>query len=467
MSERLLILSMQNILREIEEGIHIVNKDGITLVYNEAMERIEGFNEGQVVGKHLLDVFPGWTKENSTLLSAINSKKPVVKQKQNYINLRGKLITTTNITFPIFDGNQVVGAVEVSKNFTNVSNMSEQILKLQEKLIKPQTLGKKSVVHYNFNSLIGGNKKFLEAIKYAKRASQSSSSVLIEGETGTGKELFAQSIHSASIRKDKPFIAQNCAALPENLLEGILFGTSKGSFTGALDRAGLFEQANGGTILLDEINSMSSTLQAKLLRVLQESYVRRIGGNKDIYVDIRIICTTNESLEELVSTKMFRKDLYYRLNVINIRIPTLRERPDDLHILCDYFIRMFNQKLKKDVWMISKELEDLFQNYEWHGNVRELQNVIETAMNMVVDEHVITKEHLPNKWGEMLHNSKVKSNEHDFYDHKDLNQYLENIERSLIRRMYLKNENNITKTAIELNISRQNLQYKLKKYEII
>ena len=212
---------------------------------------------------------------------------------------------------------------------------------------------------------------------------------------------------------------------------------------------------------------MSPTLQAKLLRVLQESYVRRIGGNKDIYVDVRIICTSNENLEDLILKKTFRKDLYYRLNVINIRIPTLSERLDDLHILCDYFIRVFNQKLKKDVWMISKELEDLFQNYEWHGNVRELQNVIETAMNMVVDEHVITKEHLPAKWDEMLHNSKLKSNEHDFYDHKDLNHYLKNIEISLIRRIYLKNEKNITKTAVELNISRQNLQYKLKKYEII
>lgn len=308
----------------------------------------------------------------------------------------------------------------------------------------------------------------MEAIKMAKRAAMSSSSVLIEGETGTGKELFAQSVHSGSNRREKPFIAQNCAAFPESLLESILFGTVKGSFTGALDKPGLFEQANGGTLLLDEINSMSITLQAKLLRVLQEGYVRRIGGSKDVMVDVRIIATTNENLLELVEKGDFRKDLFYRLNVINIRIPSLRERLDDVRLLSDYFIRMYNDKLGKDVWMIGQDIEILFQEYTWPGNIRELQNMIETAMNMVVDEHVITMEHLAHKVEELSHR-KVTQAESTMpkLDLDDgLNEYLQSIELNLIKDLYKANDGNISKTAKALKISRQNLQYKLKKYDI-
>ena len=302
-------LASKDIFNAIEEGIHIIDYSGRTILYNKAMEEIEGLSQKQVIGKHLLDLFPDWTRENSTLLTVLESGKSIVNREQNYLNFRGKNIRTINTTLPIVENGKTIGAVEIAKNITMVNDMSEQIIELQQKLIKP--LKKEAGIrHYHFEQLIGKNDKYLEAIKIAKRASKSISSVLIFGDTGTGKELFAQSIHYGSERNVRPFIAQNCAAIPETLLEGLLFGTSKGSFTGAQDRPGLFEQADGGTLFLDEVNSMSWALQAKILRVLQENYVRRVGGNRDIPVDVRIIAATNEDPELLIQAGQFRKDLY-------------------------------------------------------------------------------------------------------------------------------------------------------------
>ncbi|MGB3367287.1 MAG: sigma 54-interacting transcriptional regulator [Acidaminobacteraceae bacterium] len=465
---------VQNILREIDEGIHIVDKDGNTVLYNTAMENIEGLNKRDVVGKHILEVFRDWNPENSTLLMAIKEKRVVKRKMQSYFNFSGQKITTENITYPIFGADDsILGAVEIAKNFTNVEKMSNQILSLRKELVKTTTNFENVSRHYKFEDIIGNNKIFLQAIKISKRASKSDSSVLIVGETGTGKELFAQSIHSLSARDDGQFIAQNCAALPETLLESILFGTTKGSFTGAENRAGLFEQANGGTMFLDEINSMSSSLQAKLLRVLQEGYVRRVGGNKDIKIDVRIIAASNVNLGEMIEDGSFRKDLYYRINVINVQIPPLRERKDDIILLTDYYIRKYNKKLDKDVWMISKDLQEVFINNQWKGNIRELKNIIESAMNMVDDEHVITKEHIQSHLDEyfctinanLVSEDIILSSTEDI-EFDGLNEYIERREREIIGYYLKKNDGNVTFAARDLKISRQNLQYKVKKLKI-
>lgn len=454
---------MQNILHEIEEGIHIVDCNGITIVYNQAMEKIEGLEAESVIGKHLLEVFPDWTKENSTLLMAMTYQRPIQKQMQTYLNLKGKKITTMNTTYPIQHEGELIGAVEIAKNLTEMNTMSDQILELQSKLTGP-TKNKFSVkTHYTFDKIIGKNKGLQDAIKIARRAASTSSSVLIEGETGTGKELIAQSIHSDSERWNKPFIAQNCAALPPTLLESILFGTTKGSFTGAHDRAGLFEQSSGGTLFLDEINSLSLDLQAKLLRVLQEGYVRRLGGREDIKIDVRIIAATNEDPLLLMQNHLFRKDLYYRLNVISIKIPPLKDRADDIPALVDHFIRHYNDKLRKDVWMISSELIEAFKGYQWPGNIRELQNFIESAMNMISDEHVINKEHLPSHVEDLLKQKKASDVLPNFEAYGSLNAYLEEIEKGILKEVLEATNNNISKASELLGISRQNLQYKIKK----
>lgn len=463
-NSHLLSQAALTVMDALQEGVHIVDSEGITILYNQAMEVIEGFNGEHVLGKHLLDLFPDWTKENSTLLTVIASGEPIYDRDQSYVNFKGKRIQTINTTLPIYLNQELIGAVEIAKDVTHVSHMTERIVDLQQKLIEP-SLSKGGIRQYRFEELIGRSPVYLEAINIARRASKSSSSVLIYGDTGTGKELFAQSIHFEGDRATKPFIAQNCAAIPETLLESLLFGTSKGAFTGAQDRPGLFEQACGGTLFLDEINSMPIGLQAKILRVLQESYVRRIGGQKDIPVDVRIIAATNEMPAKLIEEGYFRKDLYYRLNVISIKIPSLNERVDDIPLLVKHFLAEYNSKLKKDVWMVSEEIMEAFKNYKWEGNIRELKNFIESAMNLILDEHVIGKEHLPSHVLEILmcKNDYLNAIESPI---QDLNKHLESIEAQIILQTYRSCRGNITKTAERLNVSRQNLQYKLKKYNI-
>lgn len=465
-SKRTLEILMQNILLNIEEGIHIINDKGKTIVYNSAMSEIEGLDPDQVIDNYILDIFPSLTKETSTLLKALLTGEVTKKHKQSYLNLKGKKVSSINTTFPIIDNDKIIGAIEIAKNITNVSHLSEQIIQLQQRLIKPNKNFNKieKKPYYTFDNIIGSDKELIRAISFAKKACKTSSSVLIYGETGTGKELFAQSIHYGSNRRDNQFIAQNCAALPETLLEGILFGTTKGGFTDAIDRPGLFEQAHGGTLFLDEINSMSLSLQAKLLRVLQEGYVRRVGGLKEIPVNVRIIAATNEDPMKLIEDGKLRKDLYYRINVISISIPSLRKRQRDIPILIDYFIRHYNTKLNKDVWMMSEDLQEAFMEYSWPGNVRELQNFIEASMNMIIDEHVIKKEHMPPYVEDLIFKNNIISKNIEFDEIGSLNEYLDCLEKDIILKYLRKNKDNISKTSRDLGISRQNLQYKLKKY---
>ena len=296
----------------------------------------------------------------------------------------------------------------------------------------------------------------------ARRAADNDASVFIYGETGTGKELFAQSIHYGGKRADKPFLAQNCAAIPETLLEGILFGTTKGSFTGAVDRAGLFEQANGGTLLLDEISAMPYDLQSKLLRVLQEGYIRRVGGTKDRPVNVRIISTVNEPPEEHIEQGKLRKDLYYRLNVINISIPALRERLDDIPVLTDIFLEKHNKRFGKELWMVTDGAIKKLQHYDYPGNVRELENIIEQAVSMADKEHVLSEKIL-NMPGAAR---KARSLQISYDNTQPLDEYLVAEEARIIRDAIMAADGNISRAADSLKIKRQTLQHKLKKYHI-
>ena len=246
------------------------------------------------------------------------------------------------------------------------------------------------------------------------------------------------------------------------MLEGILFGTTKGSFTGAIDRAGLFEQANGGTLLLDEISAMPYELQSKLLRVLQENYVRRVGGNKDIPIAVRIIATVNEPPEELIRQGKLRKDLYYRLNVINISIPALRERPDDIPILAERFLEKHNKRFGKELWMVSDEAIRKLQKYDYPGNVRELENIIEQTVSMADKEHVLTEKLLSMPET----GKKAIRTEVDYDADVPLGEYLDAIEERIIKEAMIESDGNISKAAKALQIKRQNLQHKLKKYHI-
>ena len=458
---------MQNILHHADIGIHVIDNERNTVVYNEFMARLEGLDKNQVLEKDILEIFPSLNEETSTLIKVLHTGEGILNSTQSYFNFKGQRITTINSTIPLYDNEKIIGALEIANNITHIKNLSDQLIELQNKLNLTQgdrRNFKNQIKRYNFNDIIGNHESLELARKIAKKAKDTTSSVLIYGDTGTGKELLAQSIHYGGKRRNKPFIAQNCAAIPESLLEGILFGTDKGGFTGAIEREGIFEQANGGTLILDEINSMSLPLQAKLLRVLQEGYIRRVGGKKDIPVDVRIIATTNEDPLESVRNGTIRKDLYYRLNVIFIKIPSLIERKSDIPILSEHFVLKYNILFGKNIKNISKDILDYFMGYTWPGNVRELGNVIEGAMNIVSDEETILKKEDFISSIHIMEDKPLKKAIIVEENNKSLPDILEEMEKDIILSALEKNENNITRAAKELKIKRQTLQHKLKKY---
>ncbi len=469
LSEILDITNVQAIFDAMHDGIMIIDKDYRIIYYNHAMEKIEGLNAEEVIGKLLLEVFPYQTYEKNTIMQAIQEDKQFDDFIQSYITSKGREVTTINTTVPIKIGSNIVGALETTKDISSARKLTEKIIELQNKLYKAHKDGKSdgnqaSGCHYSFQDIIGESYPLKKSLEYAEKASYTSSSVLICGETGTGKEMFAQSIHNNSLRRNRPFIAVNCAALPGELLEGILFGTVRGGFTGSVDRPGLFEQADGGTLLLDEIDSMDHNLQAKLLRVLQEGFVRRVGGTKDIKLDIRLISTANSNLIEAMEKGMFRRDLYYRLSVVNLVIPPLRERTDDILFLADYFMREYNSIFCKNVESFSLEVINLFEKYYWPGNIREIQHCIEGIMNIIGDERIIKLEHIPpDITGTCKTEKKLKS---IYTSKKSLNTIVDSVEKTTILETLSLTKGNVVKAAQLMGIKRQTLQYKMKKYGI-
>lgn len=452
---------LEALINLIDIGVYVVDADGVGIFYNQAMADMEQIHIEDVVGKEFSKAFPGVKLTESTMYQALKKNIAIRHKQQSYTNLYGKEIATINSTVPVECGGRVIAAVEVAKDVTNIRSMSDTILKLQQKEMNPEEVEPR-IRKYTFDDIIGQSPLFSAALERAKRAAGSNASVFIYGETGTGKELVAQSIHYASRRRKKPFLAQNCAALPESLLEGILFGTAKGGFTGATDRAGLFEQANGGTLLLDEINSMPYELQSKLLRVLQEDYIRRVGGTRDIPIDVRIIATVNEPPEKLMQEGKLRKDLFYRLNVVNIAIPPLRSRRDDIPILAEKLLEKHNERFSKELWMISEHAMQRLLEYDYPGNVRELENIIMQSVSMADREHILSEKLL-----QMPMQVHAIGEDVEKWDRKGpLNEYLANLEKEIIREVMISEGGNISKTAEVLHIKRQTLQHKLKKYGI-
>ncbi len=461
MKNREYMIIMKHILQLIDEGIHVVDPEGNSVVYNRAMAMLEKMESQDVLKKPFAEVFKNIDLNESTLMQALSKRQTTMRKEQTYLNKDGREITTVNTTVPVIEDGELIGAIEIAKNITEIQKMSRTILELRREMDQPQKSKAHKIKKYSFDNLYGQNEVFLETLALAKRAAKTNASILIYGETGTGKELIAQSIHFASDRQSKPFLAQNCAALPSNLLESILFGTSKGGFTGATDRPGMFEQADGGTLLLDEINSMPIELQGKLLRVLQEQYIRRVGGVKDIPIDVRILATTNEPPSELLAKGILRKDLYYRLNIIEIDIPPLRQRPDDILLLAEQFMEKYNKKYGKKIWMMANSAKQKLLSYDYPGNVRELENIIMSAISMAEEEHVLLDKHL-------IVNRRKSLPQQDIYELKEggLDEYLAGIEKSMIENALVAHGGNISKAAESLKIKRQTLQHKIKKYKM-
>ena len=379
-------------------------------------------------------------KVSGAALEAMQTQKPVVGQS---MSVPGAMAVRVPIT------------EEYGLGFNN-----EMMVAHKHKLI--EEVKKFQYARYNFEDIVGTSESIQRCKSVAKNVSQGISSVLIFGETGTGKELFAQAIHNVSPRCDKPFIAINCGAVPPSLIEGNLFGYMEGSFTGAKKggSAGIFESANGGTVFLDEISEMEWDLQARLLRVLQEQEVTRLGSSKPIRVNIRIISSTNRNLRQLVEEKKFREDLFYRLNVVELKVPALRDRYDDIQPLTRCFLEKYNRVLGRMVDDVDGDVLEVFSRHEWPGNVRELQNCIESALNIIEPhERLLQRRHLPSQFDKI--SRRVPKAD------LSLDAIIKETERAVITRVLQEEKENRSQASKRLGISTTTLWRKMVELDIM
>ncbi|WP_432667011.1 sigma 54-interacting transcriptional regulator [Wukongibacter baidiensis] len=455
------------VLNSINEGVLLSDTNGVIWFYNKQMQNFEGLNPQKILGKHITEVYDV-KPENSEHLTVLKNQSPIMDRYQKYHTIHGKEIHLTASTYPLLRNGEIISTYSISRNLTTIKELLEQMKRLQmdhSPLLKNTLIDNpQNNTRFTLDNIIGKSPEIRNALKKAKIASKILSPILICGETGTGKELFVQGIHNQNpITKHHPFIAINCAAIPESLLESLLFGAVKGSFTGSTNSTGLFEQAGQGTLFLDEINSMPLNLQAKLLRVLQEKKYRKLGGKEELPVECRIMSSTNIDPLECINKSILRKDLYFRLAVISLEIPPLRKRPEDIPMLIEYFIKDFAMKYGKPIISVSSDLKVMLSNYNWPGNVRELEHVIESAMTMVDCEDTLMLKHLPENLISIFGAQKVSYQKPSI---DNLSVALEQAERTTILNALDAFDWNVSRSARELGIARQNLQYRIRKLKL-
>ncbi|MBE3520038.1 MAG: sigma-54-dependent transcriptional regulator [Firmicutes bacterium] len=373
------------IIDSTEDAISVVDAQGNGLLINKAYTRITGLTEADVIGKPAtVDIAEG----ESMHMRVLKERQPVRNVPMKVGPMKREVVV--NVAPVIVDG-ELKGSVGVIHDVSEIRRLSEELERMRR-------LVNRMAAKYTFDDIVAKSPLMRAAVDQARRVAETSVTVLLRGESGTGKELFAHAIHNASPRHSGPFVRVNCAALPDALLESELFGYAEGAFTGARKggRRGLFEEANGGTLFLDEVGVMNLNLQATLLRVLQEKEITRVGESKPVPVDVRVIGATNISLEQAVAEGRFREDLYYRLNVIPIFIPPLRQRKEDIPELVAHLVRKLNAEYGRSVRGVDDDAMEYLLSYNWPGNVRELENVLGRAMiNMRYQEEIMKREHLP------------------------------------------------------------------------
>jgi len=434
---------LATILNSIADGVFTVDTKWRITEFNPQAETITGYKRSEVIGKPCRSVFKSnICDEECPLRKSIETRNPIFNFETNVVNSKDEIVPISMSSASLIDEEgEIVGGVEIFRDLRPLEILREE-------------LGER----YSFGNIVGKNAKMQEIYKLLKTVSETSTSVIIQGETGTGKELVAKAIHYNSPRKNKPFVKVSCAALPETLLESELFGYKKGAFTGAMkDKPGRFEIANGGTVFLDEVGEIPIPVQVKLLRVLEEQTFEPLGGTETIKVDVRFIAATNRNLKEAIKKDKFREDFYYRLNVVPIFLPPLRARSDDIPLLIKHFIQEFNEKTGKEIGSVSQEAMDVLLDYTWPGNVRQLENAVEHAF-VHCRSNTIQIHHLP----EEIKGEKKESVEKILQSKHPLDE----TEKQVILEALKKHNWNKEKTAKLLQISRTTLWRKLKKYKI-
>lgn len=471
------------------EGLLITDRTGTVIYYNPTMAAIDELDPIDVLGKKIVEIYD-LTDDSSMIMQCLKDRQPIVDRPLLYRTRRGKVANTLHTVFPLLRRGRLQGAICLVREYNLLEETISSVSLPRPKRALPNE------TQFDFDSIVGNNINFLRAVNSARMAAKTPSPVMLSGETGTGKELFAQAIHNASERKHRRYTAVNCAAIPENLLEGLLFGTTSGAFTGARNKTGLFERASGGTLFLDELNTMATGLQAKILRVIQERKVRPLGSLRETEIDIKIISSVNKDPRVAIAENNLRPDLFYRLGVVFIPIPPLRERKEDIELLARHFLTKHSRALNRKVLDISSDVLELFNVYDWPGNVRELEHVIEGAINLVVSSRTIERRHLQSHltaWQRLRRKSDLLSasaigspdphggqwqgaespgaphypiRQPNLDREKGLLANQADHEKTVVTDALVANRGNVTRAAKSIGISRQLFNYKMKKYRI-
>ena len=445
------------------DSVMITNKYGV-IEYSALFDQnSKTINNVGYTGHNILDVYPELTEETSSHYRVMKTGEPIINEVQELVDWEGKSITLMSSTYPIEIKGVIIGAIEGTLYLTKDGEPYRRYENHDfKKLSKQNRL-------YNVDDIITNDPEMIEIKKKILRVAEGESFAIIVGATGTGKELVAQSLHSHSKRAAKPFISQNCAAIPAGLLESMIFGTVKGSYTGAEDKKGLLELADGGTLFLDELNSMDIGIQSKILKAIETQKIRRLGEEIERPIDVRIISALNEEPFEAIKEGKLREDLYYRLSVVQFNLPRLAKRKNDIEPLIEYYIDYFNKVTGKNIKGCSDIVMNSFMRYCWPGNIRELRNAIEYAFNMVTKDEITLADIPENIFnnGRLIKTSLENSIpgiellERGMSLTNVVNEY----EKKLIQNA-LQNNRTITDASRSLNISRQALNYKMEKYNL-
>ena len=462
-------ICLDEIIENLYDGVLLTDKDGKVVIYNHAMEELEKYDAEDMIGKYIWEAYGYNDINQSEHMQVLDSGIAIINKYKAHAYNNGKPVYKSYSTHPIRINGDIIGVYSISKDETKLQSLLTESVELKrqynKKLDEDDNKLYKNGSRFNFSDIIGSSEIMKTLIKEAEAISWLDNSILLVGDTGTGKEVLAQSIHNFGKRSREPFIGINCSAIPENLLESILFGSVKGAYTGAVDSSGLFEEAEEGTIFLDELNSMPINMQAKLLRVLQEKFVRRVGGKENYPVKCRIISAMNEDPLVLIEEGKLRQDLFYRISGYNLYIPSLRDRGNDLFDFTEYYISKFNLSMNKNVVSITDELKEMMESYEWPGNIRELEHFVENIMVRTNNDRYLRVENIPSYILDAMYSD-------DSFDlelnktNQSLEDKLGKFEQSIIIQALNKNKWNVTKTAVDLGVTRHSLNYRMKRFDI-